>query len=301
MITSLRSCAAHRAKKGTLSDCQRRGLLSVARKNCDGGKQFQHRLCLTAPSIFTVKRQLTSESSPTNNRKNNLFWQIGTVVAVLGAYVVANNFTEVISKRQEENEEFDDIDEELLRQITNRVFFDMSIDGNEVGRIVIGLYGNAVPKTVLNFETLVRGNKKHPMGRQLAYEGSTFHRIIPNFMLQGGDFTNHNGTGGMSIYGDKFKDEKNGLQRFRHTEPGILSMANSGRHTNGSQFFITTKATPWLDEKHVIFGKVTNGMNVVRMIESCGNPSGTPSKLVKIERCGIIEANPPVKSKRDES
>ena len=223
MITSLRSCAAHRAKKGTLSDCQRRGLLSVARKNCDGGKQFQHRLCLTAPSIFTVKRQLTSESSPTNNRKNNLFWQIGTAVAVLGAYVVANNFTEVISKRQEENEEFDDIDEELLRQITNRVFFDMSIDGNEVGRIVIGLYGNAVPKTVLNFATLVRGNKKHPMGRQLAYEGSTFHRIIPNFMLQGGDFTNHNGTGGMSIYGDKFKDEKNGLQRFRHTEPGILS------------------------------------------------------------------------------
>ena len=249
MITSLRSCAAHRAKKGTLSDCQRRGLLSVARKNCNGGKQFQHRLCLKAPSIFTVNRQLTSgsstsvtssasaasasttkhslsrpiRSSPTNNRKNNLFWQIGTVVTVLGAYVVANNFTATISKRQEENEEFDDIDEELLRQITNRVFFDMSIDGNEVGRIVIGLYGNAVPKTVLNFETLVRGNKKHPMGRQLAYEGSKFHRIIPNFMLQGGDFTNHNGTGGMSIYGDKFKDEKNGLQRFRHTEPGILS------------------------------------------------------------------------------
>lgn len=132
------------------------------------------------------------------------------------------NFTQAISDRAKENEA-DDIDDALLNEITSRVFFDMSIDGNEVGRIVVGLYGNAVPKTVLNFETLARGDTTHPMGRKLAYEGSTFHRIIPDFMIQGGDFTNHNGTGGLSIYGGKFADEKNGLTRFRHTGPGILS------------------------------------------------------------------------------
>jgi len=116
-------------------------------------------------------------------------------------------------------------------------------------------------------------------------------------VLKGGDFTNHNGTGGISIYGDKFADEKNGLSIFRHTEPGILSMANSGKNTNGSQFFITTKATPWLDERHVIFGRVTNGMNVVRLIENCGNSSGTVSKSIKIERCGIQE-NPSSNSEK---
>eukprot|EP00536_Pseudo-nitzschia_multiseries_P014037 jgi/Psemu1/213584/e_gw1.649.8.1 len=175
----------------------------------------------------------------------------------------------------------------------------MSIDGNEVGRIVVGLYGNAVPKTVLNFETLAKGDTTHARGRKLAYEGSTFHRIIPNFMIQGGDFTNHNGTGGLSIYGDKFADEKNGLTRFRHTGPGILSMANSGKNTNGSQFFITTKATPWLDTRHVIFGKVTSGMNVVRLIEErCGTQSGTPLAVVKVERCGVVEDS---ESKRDET
>jgi len=207
----------------------------------------------------------------------------------MGAYVVGMNFTQVISDRAKENED-DDIDDATLNEITSRVFFDMSIDGKDVGRIVVGLYGNAVPKTVLNFETLAKGDTTHPLGRKLAYEGSTFHRIIPDFMIQGGDFTNHNGTGGLSIYGDKFKDEKNGLTRFRHTGPGILSMANSGKHTNGSQFFITTKATPWLDTRHVIFGKVLSGMNVVRMIEDrCGTQSGTPLKVVRIEKCGIIE------------
>ena len=140
----------------------------------------------------------------------------------MGAYVVGMNFTQVISDRSQENED-DDIDDATVNEITSRVFFDMSIDGNEVGRIVVGLYGNAVPKTVLNFETLARGDTKHPMGGRYAYEGSTFHRIIPDFMIQGGDFTHHNGTGGMSIYGDKFADEKNGLMRLRHTGPGILS------------------------------------------------------------------------------
>ena len=136
----------------------------------------------------------TPSSKPPSNNTNNLVWQVGTVVAVAGAYVVGMNFTQVISDRAKENED-EDIDDATLNEITSRVFFDMSIDGNDVGRIVVGLYGNAVPKTVLNFETLAKGDTTHPLGRRLAYEGSTFHRIIPNFMIQGGDFTNHNGTG----------------------------------------------------------------------------------------------------------
>jgi len=218
-------------------------------------------------------------------------WQVGTVVAMMGAYAIGTNFTQAISDRAQENEDDDDIGDETLQQITSSVFFDMSIDGNEVGQIVVGLYGNAVPKTALNFETLAKGDTVHPRGRKLAYEGSTFHRIIPGFMIQGGDFTNHNGTGGLSIYGDKFADERKGLTRLAHTGPGILSMANSGKNTNGSQFFITTKATPWLDTRHVVFGKVTSGMNVVRRIEDrCGSQSGTPLGVVRIERCGVIEA-----------
>mmetsp|Transcript_11611 Transcript_11611/g.29382 ORF Transcript_11611/g.29382 Transcript_11611/m.29382 type:complete len:275 (-) Transcript_11611:1836-2660(-) len=230
-----------------------------------------------------------SSKPPSENNSSNLAWQLGTVVAVMGAYAVGMNFTQAISDRAAENED-DGTDDAVLHQITSKVFFDMSIDGNEVGRIVVGLYGNAVPKTAANFETLARGDTNHPMGAKLAYEGSTFHRIIPDFMIQGGDFTNHNGTGGLSIYGGKFKDEKNGLMRFRHTGPGILSMANSGKHTNGSQFFITTKATPWLDTKHVIFGKVLSGMNVVRLIEDrCGTASGKPVYVVRVERCGVFE------------
>ena len=177
-------------------------------------------------SPAVVRRRLASSSPsskpPSKNTNNNLAWQVGTVVAVMGAYVVGMNFTQVISDKSLENED-DDIDDKTLREITSRVYFDMSIDGNDVGRIVVGLYGNAVPKTVMNFETLTKGDTSHPRGRKLAYEGSTFHRIIPDFMIQGGDFTNHNGTGGMSIYGDQFADEKNGLSRFKHTEPGILS------------------------------------------------------------------------------
>lgn len=238
-----------------------------------------------------VRRKFASSPSSKTPPKNNLVWQVGTVAAMMGAYAVGLTFTQVISDKSQANED-DDIGDETMQQITSRVFFDLSIDGNEVGQIVIGLYGNAVPKTVLNFETLAKGDTSHPRGRKLAYEGSTFHRIIPGFMIQGGDFTNHNGTGGLSIYGDKFADEKNGLTRLRHTGPGILSMANSGKNTNSSQFFITTEATPWLDTRHVIFGKIMSGMNVVRMIEKrCGTQSGTPLGVVRIERCGVIEAS----------
>jgi peptidylprolyl isomerase len=137
-------------------------------------------------------------------------------------------------------------------------------------RIDFELFDNVVPKTARNFAELCRGFQT-PDGKVIGYKGSSFHRIIPGFMLQGGDFTRHNGTGGRSIYGEKFADENFEL---RHTGPGILSMANAGPHTNGSQFFITTAKTSWLDTKHVVFGEVTNGIEYVREIEKLGTQSG---------------------------
>lgn len=171
-----------------------------------------------------------------------------------------------------------------------RVWFDMAIDGYPAGRLVIELYADVVPRTAENFRCLCTGEKgRGRSGKQLTFMGSKFHRIIPDFMCQGGDFTNGNGTGGESIYGEKFADENFKMQ---HTKPGILSMANSGPNTNGSQFFICTRKTPHLDGKHVVFGEVVEGMELLAEIEKEGSKSGKPSSKVTIRDCNEVGAAP---------
>ncbi|MFD4370349.1 peptidylprolyl isomerase [Streptomyces sp. NPDC058486] len=164
--------------------------------------------------------------------------------------------------------------------MSNNVFFDITINDEPAGRIVFKLFDDVVPKTAQNFRELATG--QHGFG----YEGSPFHRVIPAFMLQGGDFTRGNGTGGKSIYGEKFADENFTL---KHDRPFLLSMANAGANTNGSQFFITTIATDWLDGKHVVFGEVVEGSDVVKKVEALGSRSGATSAVIKIGKSGIVE------------
>jgi peptidylprolyl isomerase len=166
-----------------------------------------------------------------------------------------------------------------LDEAMSNVYFDITINGEPAGRIVFKLYDDVVPKTARNFRELATG--EHGFG----YEGSGFHRVIPDFMLQGGDFTRGDGTGGKSIYGEKFADEN---FQLKHTKPGLLSMANAGPNTNGSQFFITTIVTDWLDGKHVVFGEVVEGLDVVKAVEAQGSRSGATKAPIVIAKSGVL-------------
>ena len=167
-----------------------------------------------------------------------------------------------------------------------QVFFDVNIGDKPAGRITMELFADSVPKTAENFRALCTGEKgMGKMGKPLHFKGSSFHRVIQNFMLQGGDFTAGNGTGGESIYGAKFADEN---FIHKHMGAGTLSMANAGPNTNGSQFFICTVKTAWLDGKHVVFGKVVDGLNVVKAVEAVGSDSGKTSQKVTIANCGQL-------------
>ncbi|MFF7202318.1 peptidylprolyl isomerase [Streptomyces sp. NPDC008141] len=163
--------------------------------------------------------------------------------------------------------------------MTIKVYFDISINDAPAGRIEFDLFDDVVPRTAENFRALATGEKGY------GYKGAPFHRVIPQFMLQGGDFTAGNGTGGRSIYGAKFEDEN---FQLKHDRPFLLSMANSGPNSNGSQFFITTIPTPWLDGKHVVFGEVTSGQDLVTKIESYGSQNGRTSASIAITESGTL-------------
>ncbi|CAA0815640.1 Peptidyl-prolyl cis-trans isomerase CYP21-1 [Striga hermonthica] len=198
------------------------------------------------------------------------------LLAVLVLIFIASSFSPQELEKPEE-----------VYEITHRVFLDVDIDKQRIGRITIGLYGQVVPKTVENFRALCTGEMgKASNGKVLHYKGTPFHRIIPGFMIQGGDIVSGDGKGNQSIYGGTFRDEN---FKLKHSHPGVVSMVNSGPDSNGSQFFITTVKAYWLDGEHVVFGKVIDGMDTVYAIEGgAGTYSGKPRKKVIITDSGEI-------------
>ena len=168
-----------------------------------------------------------------------------------------------------------------------KVFFDLVIGTKPLGKLKFELFADKVPKTAENFRALCTGEKgKGRSGKLLHYKGSVFHRVIPGFMAQGGDITHGNGMGGESIYGEKFADEN---FQVKHTLPGLLSMANSGPATNGSQFFLTFIPCPWLDGKHVVFGKVIEGLQLLKVLEAAGTQSCKPTQNIVVSDCGELK------------
>ncbi|XP_030843110.1 peptidyl-prolyl cis-trans isomerase H [Strongylocentrotus purpuratus] len=163
------------------------------------------------------------------------------------------------------------------------VFFDITIGGQDIGRMKVELFADVVPRTAENFRQLCTGEfKKNNM--PTGYKGATFHRVIKDFMIQGGDFIKGDGTGTVSIYGSNFMDEN---FKLKHDGPGLLSMANSGPGTNGCQFFVTCAKCDFLDGKHVVFGKVIDGLLVMRKIENVPTgPNNRPKIPVLVSQCG---------------
>uniref|UniRef100_A0A7S3Y1Y7 Peptidyl-prolyl cis-trans isomerase n=1 Tax=Heterosigma akashiwo TaxID=2829 RepID=A0A7S3Y1Y7_HETAK len=174
------------------------------------------------------------------------------------------------------------------RHLNNIMYFDMTIDGEDAGRLTFELRADIAPKTCENFKALITGERGITEdGVKLSYEGSVFHRIVKDYLIQGGDIVNQDGTGRLSSFGEPFEDENFIL---RHTGPGVLSMCNSGPDSNGSQFFITLVETPWLDGRHVVFGCLVDqpSLDTLAKIEQVGHDCGRPSRTVVVARCGQL-------------